>query len=99
MWPSFASQAMACHGQRYAAAVAAADWLAPVTAFACRCGALLGPSPACARRQEAEMKKAAHWLHEALGYLLRGVLRVLVVLAFRPKRCYVSEKARAESFL
>ena len=36
------------------------------------------------------MKKAAHWLHEALGYLLRGVLRVLVVLAFRPKRCYVS---------
>ena len=44
------------------------------------------------------MKKAAYWLHEALGYLLRGVLRVLVVLAFRPKRCFVSEKARAEAF-
>ena len=44
------------------------------------------------------MKKAAYWLHEALGYLLRGVLRVLVVLAFRPKRCYVSEKARTEAF-
>ena len=44
------------------------------------------------------MKRLATMLHEALGYLLRGILRVLVVLAFRPRRCYVSEKARAEAF-
>ena len=36
------------------------------------------------------MKRLATMLHEALGYLLRGILRVLVVLAFRPRRCYVS---------
>lgn len=40
------------------------------------------------------MKKLGHWLHEGLGYLVRGIMRVLVALAFRPQRRFASEAAR-----
>lgn len=35
-------------------------------------------------------------LHELLGYLLRGIMRTLVFIGFRPKKMYVSEKAKKE---
>lgn len=40
------------------------------------------------------MNKLGHGLHEALGYPVRGILRALVALAFRPQRRFASEAAR-----
>lgn len=40
------------------------------------------------------MSKVVHGLHEALGYVVRGIMRVLVLLAFRPQRRFASDRAR-----
>lgn len=37
-------------------------------------------------------------LHEAFGCLFRAVLKFLILIAFRPKRTFVSDKARKEAF-
>lgn len=44
------------------------------------------------------MKRWHEWLHQAAGCLLRGILRVLVLAAFRPKMLFSSEKAKQEAF-
>ncbi len=44
------------------------------------------------------LKRAAQVLHNVFGYFLRGMLQVLVLLAFRPKLIFASEKARQEAF-
>ena len=40
------------------------------------------------------MKKVGTVLHEAIGYVLRAVFRILILLVFRPKRVFASEEAR-----
>ncbi len=37
-------------------------------------------------------------LHEGFGYVFRPVLKFLCLIAFRPKRTFVSEKAKQEAF-
>lgn len=37
-------------------------------------------------------------LHEAFGVFFRAVLKLLILIAFRPKRTYVSDKAKREAF-
>ena len=44
------------------------------------------------------MNKVMAALHEGFGYVFRPVLKFLVLIAFRPKRTFASEKARQEAF-
>lgn len=44
------------------------------------------------------MSKLRSTLHEAFGCVFRPVLKFLCLIAFRPKRTYISEKAKQEAF-
>lgn len=44
------------------------------------------------------MKRIRAWLHRLISALVRGILQVLVLLAFRPKMLFATEKARQEAF-
>lgn len=43
------------------------------------------------------MKRVRQGLHTVFGYILRGLLRALIFIAFRPQRIYASDKAKQEA--
>lgn len=44
------------------------------------------------------MKRISAWLHRLVSALIRWILQFLVLLAFRPKMLFASEKARQDAF-